>query len=193
MNMKQYLQSSSIIDWTHCSVQRKAKELASDIHDEIHLTKICFEFVRDSIFHSVDFMKNPVTLKASEVLKHKTGFCFAKSHLLAALLRAHSIPSGFCYQRLLFQDHYSLHGLVAVYLKPFGWLRLDPRGNNKNIQVEFNPPEDGLAFKANAPGEADFSEIWDEPLPIVIEFLTKHKNVEESLRHLPDIDILKLD
>jgi len=38
---------------------------------------------------------NPVTCKASDVLIYGTGYCYAKSHLLAALLRANAIPAGF--------------------------------------------------------------------------------------------------
>ncbi|WP_338430147.1 transglutaminase domain-containing protein [Synechococcus elongatus] len=36
------------------------------------------------------------------MLEYRTGYCYAKSHLLVALLRACSIPAGFCYQRLSF-------------------------------------------------------------------------------------------
>lgn len=36
-----------------------------------------------------------VARTASEVLRERTGFCFAKSHLLAAPLRATGIPTGF--------------------------------------------------------------------------------------------------
>ncbi len=59
----------------------------------------CFEFVRDEVRHSWDFKENPVTCHASEVLRHRTGYCYAKTHLLAALLRANRIPAGLCYQR----------------------------------------------------------------------------------------------
>ena len=83
------------------------------------IAKSCFEWVRDEIKHSWDYKKNPVTCKASDVLKHGTGYCFAKSHLLAALLRANSIPAGLCYERLSIHDDgapYSLHGFNAAYL-----------------------------------------------------------------------------
>jgi hypothetical protein len=56
------------------------------------LEKACFEWVRDEIRHSYDYQMNPVTCRASDVLEYKTGYCFAKSHLLAALLRANQIP-----------------------------------------------------------------------------------------------------
>jgi len=74
---------------------------------------------------------NPVTLKASEVLENKTGFCYAKSHLLAAFLRANRIPSGLCYQRLSVYENgppFCLHGLNAVFLPGIGWYRIDARG-----------------------------------------------------------------
>src|SRR3972149_2704170 len=124
MKKAKYLCSSEIIDFDSSIVNSKAKELESQSKDTIDITKRCFEFVRDEIYHCVDFDMNPVTNKASEVLIHKTGFCFAKSHLLVALLRANSIPSGFCYQRIKFDEvssSFCLHGLVAVYLDKYGW------------------------------------------------------------------------
>jgi transglutaminase-like putative cysteine protease len=63
-----------------------------------------------------------VTCSASEALAAGTGYCFAKSHLLAAVLRANGIPAALCYQRLALdesaeesQRRFSLHGLNAVY------------------------------------------------------------------------------
>jgi hypothetical protein len=44
--------------------------------------------------HSGDYQLNPVTCSASEVLAADTGFCCAKSQLLAALLRANGWWSG---------------------------------------------------------------------------------------------------
>jgi transglutaminase-like putative cysteine protease len=66
---------------------------------------------------------NPVTCKASDVLIHGTGYCYAKSHLLVALLRANGIPAGLCYQRLTIENDgpsYCLRGLNAVYLEQHG-------------------------------------------------------------------------
>lgn len=50
------------------------------------------ESVRDRIKHSNDYKLNPITRKASDVLKHGTGYGYAKSHLLMALLPANNIP-----------------------------------------------------------------------------------------------------
>ncbi len=92
----------------------RAKQIALGHETPMAIAQACFEWVRDEIFHSFDYQMNPLTWHASDVLQHKTGYCFAKSHLLAALLRANQIPSGFCYQRLSIDDKgapYSLHGL----------------------------------------------------------------------------------
>ncbi len=98
--MQDYLQASEYIDIHHPLIQETAQQLAANLQGDEAIAKSCFEFVRDNIKHSWDFQLNPVTCKASEVLRHGTGYCYAKSHLLAALLRANNIPAGLCYQRL---------------------------------------------------------------------------------------------
>jgi hypothetical protein len=39
----------------------------------------CFMFVRDKVMHSRDYRMDPATWRASDVLKHGTGYCYAKS------------------------------------------------------------------------------------------------------------------
>jgi transglutaminase-like putative cysteine protease len=189
-----YLASSEFIDWDHCTVAEKAAELAHGCgSDPMETAKRCFEFVRDQIRHSWDFRSNPVTCKASEVLLHTMGYCFAKSHLLAVLLRANGIPAGLCYQRLRLEPSkpaYTLHGLNAVHLPVHGWYRVDARGNKLGVQAEFCPRVERLAFPVVEPGEADFREIWPEPLPVVIKTLTENATYDEVFRNLPDIDLL---
>lgn len=75
-----------------------AKILSHGSDDPVVVTKACFEFVRDEIGHSWDFQLNPVTSRASDVLKYGTGYCYAKSHQLATLLRANQISAGPCYK-----------------------------------------------------------------------------------------------
>ena len=86
--MEQYLQTSEFIDWHNPLVAAKAKELSLGAAGPEEIAKRCFEYVRDQIKHSGDHELDPVTCKASDVLEHETGWCYAKSHLLAALLRA---------------------------------------------------------------------------------------------------------
>jgi transglutaminase-like putative cysteine protease len=123
-----FLRPTEIIDWQDPAVLAKSRELAAGTTDQTEIARRCFEWVRDEIQHSSDFHRNPVTCIASGVLKEATGYCYAKSHLLAALLRANGIPAGFCYQRLSIHDKgapYSLHGLNAVHLPRYGWYRID--------------------------------------------------------------------
>ena len=94
MNTKLYLESSEFIDSDNKIIQNQAAILANNQSTDVQIAKTCFEFVRDSIKHSLHYKMNPVTCKASDVLKYQTGYCYAKSHLLAALLRANDIPSG---------------------------------------------------------------------------------------------------
>ena len=62
-----------------------------------------------------------VSRTASDALKNKTGICWIKSFLLAALLRANQIPSGISYQLLTraddASDGYMIHALNTVYIK----------------------------------------------------------------------------
>ena len=191
--MQRYLSSSEYIDFEAPEVQALARHLATEAASETELVRLAFEFVRDEIRHSVDFKLNPVTCKASDVLRHETGYCYAKSHLLAALLRANGIPTGLCYQRLSIAGGdapYCLHGLNAVYLKEWGWYRVDARGNKPGVNAQFQPPREALAFPIVAPAERDLPEIWAQPLPVVVDALSRYDTYEQVLANLPDIELI---
>ena len=191
--MDQYLQSSEFIDWDNHLVAAKAKELSVGAASPEEIAKNCFEYVRDQIKHSGDHELNPVTCKASDVLEHETGWCYAKSHLLAALLRANKIPAGLCYQRLTIDNDeppFCLHGLNAVYLPNIGWYRIDPRGNKPGVDAQFSPPTERIAFSPAVEGEVDLPEIWPEPLPNVVNLLTSAKPFHDVANNLPDIEII---
>lgn len=194
--MKRYLSPSAYIDADHPEVAKKAADLARGCTSEEERTRACFEYVRDSISHSWDYKLNPVTCRASDVLKFGTGYCYAKSHLLAALLRAIGIPAGLCYQRLSVGaagSPYCLHGLNAVYLEKYGWYRMDARGNKATVNAQFSPPLEQLAFPIQDKSERDLPEIWAEPLPLIVETLTTFKTVEEVAENLPDIELVGAD
>ena len=191
--MKEYLETSDYIDWQDSNIIALAKKLAEDKSSDVDIAKACFEWVRDEIKHSWDYKLNPVTCKASDVLKHGTGYCFAKSHLLAALLRANNIPAGLCYQRLSINDDgspYSLHGLNAVYLKEFGWYKIDARGNKESLGAQFTPPKEQLAFPINEINEKDFPDILVKPHKNIVNVLTKYKTVKEVFENLPDAEVM---
>jgi transglutaminase-like putative cysteine protease len=185
-----YLAATEIIDHHTPAVRQLALELAGDERDPAVVARRCFEWVRDQIKHSSDHQLNPVTCAASEVLAAGTGYCYAKSHLLAALLRANGIPAGLCYQRLSIDGAgppFCLHGLVAVELPGIGWYRIDPRGNRADVHAEFTPPVEVLAFPIQVEGEKDLPEIHAEPLPVVVEVLRSTTGWDEVLAKLPDI------
>ena len=143
--MDEYLRPTEVMDCDHPEVRHLARALADGVSDPTAIAKRSFEWVRDEIRHSGDFQVNQPTCAASEVLRHKAGWCYAKSHLLAALLRANGIPAGLCYQRLAMDGgthRFMLHGLNAVLLPEFGWYRIDPRGNKPGVDARFDPPND---------------------------------------------------
>ncbi len=193
--MQQYLEESDIIDWKNPDIQALAEAISKGNTSELDIAKKSFEWVRDNIRHSWDYQLNPVTCKASDVLRYRTGYCYAKSHLLGALLRANAIPCGFCYQRLSLEGNgkpYCLHGLNAVYLQDYGWYRIDARGNKEDVNAQFTPPIEQLAFQVvHDKIEQDFPEILAMPLPIVIKTLQANKTYLELYENLPDIEIIK--
>ena len=190
---QEYLTATPDIDWQDANILKLAGQLQTS---QVNGTaKACFEWVRDNIYHSSDYQMNPVTCRASTVLKHKTGYCYAKSHLLAALLRANSIPAGFCYQRLSVFDNgapYCLHGLNAIYLPECGWYRVDARGNKPGVDAQFNPPQEQLAYKINFPEEIDCQHIFPKPLPEVITALQTYDTWSELQHNLPDLQSFQL-
>lgn len=186
--MQRFLRATEIIDYEHASVRALAAELARDTAPPL-LAARCFHWVRDNIRHSLDHHDDRVTISASDVIRHGTGLCYAKSHLLAALLRANSIPCGLVYQRLALDDSgaaFGLHGLNAVWLPEGEWYRVDPRGNREGIKTSFEPPIEHLAFATSLPGEMLFDEIFSDPLPVVLASMSRYQSVIELCRKLPD-------
>lgn len=192
--MKKYLESTDIIDWKTDAVLEKAQKLSGDSTDNGDIALKCFEFVRDGIIHSGDKGDGKVTLKASEVLKEGTGFCYAKSHLLAALLRANQIPAGLCYQRLSINGRgapYCLHGLNAVHLEDSGWYRIDARGGSMSSRTMFRPPREYLAYTPENSSCIELVGIFSSPLDEVVKALKSCNSVYEVNNNLPDIYTLK--
>jgi transglutaminase-like putative cysteine protease len=190
--MQEFLAATKIIDWDHPDVLARARTLAEDASSVEITAKRCFEWVRDEIKHSRDYQLQAVTCVASDVLHVGSGYCYAKSHLLAALLRANGIPAGLCYQRLSRDDNgspFCLHGLNAVILPGHGWYRIDARGNREDINAQFVPPVEQLAFSIKLPGEADFQEVLAEPLSAVVDALRSHPTADDLWAHLPDAEL----
>lgn len=182
--MDPYLAPSTWIDADHPDVLALARTLRGA--DDTETARRSFEWVRDQVRHSGDARQGPVTCRASHALSERTGYCFAKAHLLVALLRANGIPAGLSYQRLHFDgDRFVLHGLVAAKL-PGGWYRMDPRGNKPGVDARFDPPVEHLAFSLTVPGERDVPGVHAEPFAAVVDALTGARTWDEALARLPD-------
>ena len=85
--MNEYLIETPSIDFMNFHIQEKAQELKYQSDDNLDYSKRSYLFVRDEIPHSWDIKTDVVSRTASEVLKNKTGICWTKTCLLAALLR----------------------------------------------------------------------------------------------------------
>jgi len=190
--MDEFLEVTDVIDWRNESILALASELRQRRTDDEAIAKATFEWVRDNVQHSIDFDRCEVTCRASDALEIGTGFCYAKSHLLAALLRANGIPAGFCYQRLSVTGDgppFCLHGLNAVYLQEYGWYRVDPRGNRNGIDAQFTPPDECLAFELSVDGEYDLVPIHEAPLRNVVTSLQTNQTAKQLHRNLPDVEL----
>ncbi len=189
LEFERFLAPTAVVDWEEPRVRTLAVTLGQSREDPVEVARVCFEWVRDRILHTVDHGLDAVTCAASVVLEKQTGFCYAKSHLLAALLRANGIPAGFVYQRLTFDDQgtaFCLHGLNAVWLGRLGWYRIDPRGTRSDLRAGFAPPVEVLPFAARAAGEKLFDGAWADPAPAVLGALRASPNPEALLAGLPD-------
>lgn len=180
--------ATTVVDWEHPDVRALARELSRD-RGLLDVVRACFEWVRDQVPHTVDAGLDPVTCTASEVLRERTGFCYAKSHLLAALLRANGVATGFVYQRLALgarEGAFCLHGLNAVQLPGVGWYRVDARGNRHDLRADFDPPREVLPYASARPGERLFAGIWADPAPLVVDALRLHRTRAALEADLPD-------
>lgn len=199
-----YLAESQVLDHGDPSVHDLALRLRVD-GDPLATARAAFRFVRHEVAHSCDVPTERVSVTASQTLAWRTGLCFAKSHLLAALLRACNVPAGLCYQRVAFAgtaSGFALHGLAAVLLPEHGWYAMDARGGQPGARAVFAPPAPCLAFSPERIGEAPACDppsplVYAEPLPQVLTALHGASRLAEALANLPgDVprtDFLKYD
>lgn len=190
--INEYLKHDDVIDYENEAVAKLADTLFQKAENELEFIQSVYEFVRDNISHSADINEEIITCAASEVLKAGHGICFAKSHLLAALLRCKSVPAGFCYQKLILDDKTApvliYHGLNGVYIQELKkWIRLDARGNKNGVNAQFSVFKEQLAFPIRPQiGEADSFTVFPDPDVKVLEILRKCKTRAELWTKLKD-------
>ncbi len=188
-----YLKADDVIDYENEVIARLANTLSQKATNELDYINLAYEFVRDRIAHSADADETMITCAASEVLAAGHGICFAKSHLLAALLRYKGIPTGFCYQKLILDDETApvliYHGLNGVYLREYDkWIRLDARGNKKGVNAQFSIDTEQLAFPIRPQfGEEDDFTVYPDPDANVLERLQKYDTRPQLWEDLPTV------
>ncbi|WP_051461352.1 transglutaminase-like domain-containing protein [Tomitella biformata] len=171
-----YLAGCDIVQVEDPRIQALAIELRGGSNDE-EFARRAFEHVRDEIAHSFDADDPRVTVTAREVLDAGVGLCYAKSHLLAALLRAGGVPTALCYQWLGEGDDFMLHGLVAVRLEG-GWHRQDARGNKPGVDAQFSLAQEQLAWPVRRElGERDLLTLHIAPPQNLVRLLRSVEDV----------------
>ncbi|MFJ8199493.1 transglutaminase domain-containing protein [Streptomyces sp. NPDC096152] len=186
-DLSAYLAADEVIDHDHPVVRDAAARLAGRAADSYAYAQAAFEFVRDTIPHSADSGDPRVPWRASDVLRQRTGTCYAKAHALAALLRAEDIPAALCYQRLAHDGGHghAVHGLVAVRFHG-AWHRQDPRGNKPGVDARFSLEGERLAWipdgKSN---EVDYPVLYVEPHPAVLGALRAARDRPALRQTLP--------
>lgn len=144
---------------------------------------------------SAAFLARGIACRASEVLALGHGLCFAKSHLLVALLRFAGHPAGFCYVSLVDDERpgrFTLHGFVGCW-EPTraAWVLLDPRGNRSGpggieSVCRFDPPY-SLAYAPDPErGESLMPFVYKRPAKRIVDFLERVPDAAALRRNLPD-------
>ena len=168
--MEDYLMETPSIDYMNPLIQDKVRELRDKSGDTLDYIKRSYLFVRDEIPHSCDIETNIVSKTASDVLKNKTGICWTKSCLLAALLRADDASEG-----------YMIHALNTGYIKDLDkWIRLDARGNKENINAYFSLDGEHLAYTIRSElGELDYHDNHSDLDERLINILNESESILE--------------
>ena len=189
--MERFLQPSYYVDLQAENIQATARALFAPDMTPAEKARTAYHFVRDEMLHSFDCHAQVVTVRASEVLHHRTGICHAKANLLAALLRIQGIPTGFSFQRITYaaQDEsmgYCTHAFNAVYLGGH-WVKLDARGNKPGIDAQFSLGDPILASPPRPLVEEFlYKGIYSHPQPVTMRKLENSQHPKELYYGFPD-------
>ncbi len=184
-----YLEDTIVIDWQTPKVFEKARALGAHAAGEFQRIRAAFIFVRDEVDDSLLGGDDVLTCNASHVLREGTGLSYAKSHLLAALLRARGTPAGFGYQRLCdaeTRSGFALHGFVGAWLgEGEEWVALDPCAESVELADDFlaRPP---LFARVPDAEESTFPSLFARPLKHVLDLLDRGDSLARVRRYLPD-------
>lgn len=188
-DINNYLQNAYPACFTAPFVAKLAKEFSSNSVGKVEQARLIYECVRDRYPHTFDIGADEVSVTAQDVIRNGHGICYAKSNLLAALMRSVGIPAGFCYQLLVMDDverpYIIVHALNAIYIEG-KWIRLDARGNKDGVNALFSLDEEKLAFPVRQEfGEKIIDTIFYEPNKNTVKVLENSKTAQQLLENLP--------
>lgn len=188
--IEEYLKDNPYLLLSDKTIQQLSNDIVKDCKTDIEKVKKIFEHVRDTYPHSIDNKETKVSVSAKDVIDNGHGICYAKSNLLASLLRCQQIPTGYCYQRLTLEDDdskgYCIHALNAAYIDGT-WYRMDARGNKPGVNARFSLTKEQLAFPIRVCyNEIDYPTIYASPLPCTIDALLKSDTVATLIATLPN-------
>lgn len=168
-----FLEETEIINFQHPGIRKKIEEFQHISKNKHDWAELAYHFVRDEIQDSVDRDSIDSTISASNTLEQKVGGSFAKSYLLAALLRGMGIPTGLCYHHVTKKGttvpNNVLHGLNAVYFNElYTWFRVDPIGNKPVVQSEFSISHEMLAYPIQRElDKIDYLYVYNKPESVI--------------------------
>lgn len=191
-DLGRYLEDTITIDWQTPSVTSQARQLLEGVAEPRARLRRLFGFVRDEIAHSLDEPTQQRPCRASEVLRARTGLSYAKSHLLAGLLRYAGYPTGFCYARLESSERpgrFELHGFNAVYWRSDSrWIFLDALGDRggRTTECRFEAPFSLAHWPQAGRGESFLPFVYKRPARRIVDLLERAPDLEAIRRNLPD-------
>lgn len=186
-NLRKFLREDDYVDFSEITLSREIKNAIGSCETDEERVRVAYEAVRDQIDNvfDTDSIGNPA--KASRVIRDREGCCHAKANLLAAMLRAYGIPTGFCYQRIFMGEGlgYHLHCYNAVYLNG-KWIKLDARGNKEGIDAQFSLDEPKLAFEIDQElGESDIEGIFATPDLDCMRVIEMSEDIQDTMFGMP--------
>lgn len=188
-DLNDYLESSDIIDYDNPLVREAANQLTYGLKDNLSIARVIYDFVKDQILYSFSINATSVPVKASEVLDKGHGICYAKAHLLAALMRASDIPAGLCYQLRydVEAEQLLIHGFNALYIKELDrWVRLDASCHLDEDPWHFDTSRESPELSINTSlGEHDDYTIYASPSRRVLKALDMSETIDELRNLLP--------
>jgi len=197
-NLLKYLEPGRFIDSNSAIVVQFSKSVVA--HETTAKNKAIklYYAVRDKIRYNpyrIDMSKT--AMKASSILKKKSGYCVQKAVLLAALARAEGIPSrlGFAdvknhlttkrLKELMKSDIYLYHGYTELYLEN-RWVKATPAFNLSLCRqfgvdpLEFDGKNDSIFQPLNSKGNRYMEyihyhgEYAELPYQDIAETMIKH-------------------